>query len=199
MTSAIARPRYVHCLVVAIVLCGCRSTTPFAPVRVVDLIREMDRADKRPPGAFAIVESQVGGVARPAIAAAVPSRLTVPLPLPRHGVFHAFVALADGPAGSRAAPVRLRIGVSDHRIYEGLTQLTLVPGNRAWMDIRADLSAYAGWKWSLFYRPDRISWRVVLAADATDNEPATILWGSPEILTDTISAREYPARRQRMN
>lgn len=198
MTSAIARPRYVHCLVVAIVLCGCRSSTPFAPVRVIDLIREMDRADKRPPAGFAIVEHQVDGVARPAIAAAVPSRLTLALPLPRHGVFHAFVALADDPPGSRAAPVRLRVGVSDHRIYEGLTQLILAPGNRAWMDIRADLSAYAGWKWSLFYRPERIVWRVVLAADATDNVPATVLWAAPEIVTDTKSAREYVARRQRL-
>jgi hypothetical protein len=158
----------------------------------------MEGADKRPPGAFAIVEHQVNGVARPAIAAAVPSRLTLALPLPRHGVFHAFVTLADGPPGGRAAPVRLRVGVSDHRIYEGLTQLILTPGARTWLDIRADLSAYAGWKWSLFYRPDGIVWRVVLAADATDSVPATVLWAAPEIVTDTVSAREYVARRQRL-
>lgn len=157
----------------------------------------MDRAEKRPSAGFAIVEHQIDGVARPAIAAAVPSRLTVALPLPRHGVFHAFVALAGGPPGSRPASVRLRVGISDHRIYEGLAQLIVTPGG-AWMDIRADLSNYAGWKWSLFYRPERITWRVVLAADTIDNEPATILWGAPEILTDSISAREYLARRQRM-
>lgn len=198
MTSPIARPRYVHCLVAAIVLGGCRYSTPFAPVQAVDLIRDFDRADKRPPGGFAIADHQVGALRRPAIAATVPSRFTLPLPLPRHGVFHAFVALADAPAGARAAPVRLRVGVSDHRIYEGLTQLILAPGGRTWMDLRADLSAYAGWKWSLFYRPDRITWRIVLAADATDNVPATVLWGSPEIVTDTKSAREYAARRQRL-
>ena len=182
----------------AIVLCGCRSSTPLAPVRVVDLIHEMDRADKRPPGGFAIAMQQVDGVARPVIAAAVPSRLTIALPLPRHGVFHALVALADGPPDARAAPVRLRVGVSDHRIYEGVTNLILTPGTRTWIDVRADLSAYAGWKWSLFYRPDGITWRVVLAADATENVPATVLWGAPEIVTDTESAREYTARRQRM-
>ncbi len=198
MTSAIARPRYVHCLVAAIVLTGCRYSTPFAPVRAVDLIREFDRADKRPADGFAIGEHQIHGVAHPAIVAAVPSRLTLALPLPRHGVFHAFVALADGPAGTRAAAVRLRVGVSDHRIYEGLTELILVPGERTWMDLRADLSAYAGWKWSLFYRPDRVTWRVVLAADATDSVPATVLWASPEIVTDTKSAREYAARRQQL-
>jgi hypothetical protein len=182
----------------AIVLCGCRSSTPLAPVRVVDLIHEMDRAEKRPPGGFAIAMQQVDGVARPVIAAAVPSRLTLALPLPRHGVFHALVALADGPPGARAAPVRLRVGVSDHRIYEGVKELILTPGTRTWIDLRADLSAYAGWKWSLFYRPDGITWRVVLAADATENVPATVLWGAPEIVTDTESAREYTARRQRL-
>lgn len=167
-------------------------------MRAVDLIREFDRADKRPADGFAIGEHQIHGVAHPAIVAAVPSRLTLALPLPRHGVFHAFVALADGPAGTRAAAVRLRVGVSDHRIYEGLTELILVPGERTWMDLRADLSAYAGWKWSLFYRPDRVTWRVVLAADATDSVPATVLWASPEIVTDTKSAREYAARRQQL-
>jgi hypothetical protein len=57
--------------------------------------------------------------------------------------------------------------------------------------------AYAGWKWSLFYRPDRIVWRLVLAADAVDNAPPTVLWGEPQVETDMSSAREYIARRQR--
>ncbi|MCA1559750.1 MAG: hypothetical protein LC753_00470 [Acidobacteria bacterium] len=169
-----------------------------APVRVIDLIREFDRADKRPPDGFAIGEHEIHGVAHPAISAAVPSRLTVALPLPRHGVFHAFVALGERPAGTRAAAVRIRVGVSDHRIYEALSELILVPGERTWMDFRADLSAYAGWKWSLFYRPDRVIWRVVLAADATENVPATVVWASPEIVTDTSSAREYAARRHQL-
>ena len=198
MTSATARPRYIHCLVVALVLFGCGSPTPTAPVRVVNLLREMDRADRRPPTGFAVSDYRLESAAHPAIAAAVPSRLTVPLLLPRRGVFHAFVALAGAPAGVQTAGVRLRVGVSDHRIYEGLTELTLTPGNRAWMEVRTDLSAYAGWKWSLFYRPEHIVWRLVLAADTTDGVPATVLWGEPEIVTDTKSAREYVARRQRL-
>jgi hypothetical protein len=198
MTSPIARARHVHFLVAAIVLVGCRSSTPSAPVRAVDLIREYDHADKRPPSGFTVVEHTVGAVVRPAISATVPSRLTLPLPLPRHGVLHAFVALADPPPGGRAAAVRLRVGVSDHRIYEGLTELLVPPGARTWTDLRVDLSAYAGWKWSLFYRPDETTWRLVLAADATDSAPATVFWGAPEIVTDTQSAREYGARRQRL-
>jgi hypothetical protein len=198
MTSAIARAGQVHCLITAIVLAGCPSATPSTPVRAVDLIREVHRAEQRPPHGFAIAEHQLDGVVLPVIAAVVPSRLTLPLPLPRHGVFRALVALADPVPGGKPAAVRLRVGVSDHRIYEGVTEAILRPGERTWMDIRADLSAYAGWKWSLFYRPDRTTWRVVLAADATASGPATVFWGMPEIITDTTSAREYTARRQRM-
>jgi hypothetical protein len=167
-------------------------------VRVVNLLREMDRADQRPPAGFSLIDYRIDDFAHPAIAAVVPSRLTVPLPLPRHGVFHAFVALGDGPADAHTTGVRLRIGVSDHRIYEGLRELVLTPDSRGWSEIRVDLSAYAGWKWSLFYRPERIVWRLVLAADTIDGSPATVLWGSPEIITDGQSAREYMARRQRL-
>ena len=158
----------------------------------------MDRADRRPPDGFVVGIHEVNGVARPAIAAAVPSRLTIPLPLPRRATFRTSVALADPPAGTTAAPVHLRVGVSDHRIYEGVADLLLVPGKREWVDLHADLSAYAGWKVSLFYRPDRIVWRVVLAADATGNGPSTVLWGVPEIVADTESAREYSVRRQQL-
>jgi hypothetical protein len=158
----------------------------------------MNGAEQRPPGGFALTAYRLEGVSRPAIAATVPSRLTVRLPLPRRGMFHAFVALADAPAGAHRAGARVRIGVSDDRTYEGLTELVLVPDARGWTELRADLSAYAGRKWSVFYRPDRIVWRLVLAADAVDVGPATVLWGEPQIDTDTESAREYIARRQRM-
>ena len=198
MTIAIARPPYIRCLVVALVLGGCESSTPVAPVRVVDLVREMDRAEKRPADGFSRMEYRLGSVAHAAIAATVPSRLTVPLPLPRHGVFHTFVGVAEVPSGTPAATVRLRVGVSDERIYENLVELPLTSGTRTWQELRVDLSAYAGWKWSLFYRPEQVTWRVVLAADATDTVPATVVWGAPEIITDTVSAREYVARRQRM-
>jgi hypothetical protein len=121
-----------------------------------------------------------------------------PLPLPRHGVFHAFVAAEPTRADLSATPVRVRIGISDHRIYEGLVDVMVTPADRRWTELRADLSAYAGWKWSLFYKPDRITWRLVLAADATGSGPAIAVWGSPEVVTDTNSGREYAARRRQL-
>jgi hypothetical protein len=197
MTSAIAKPRYLHCVVASLVLTACRYSTPSAPIRAVDLVHEFDRADKRPLVGFAISEREVDGLTLPVIAAPVPSRFTLALPLPRNGVLHARVAIEMVTPGE-VPGVRLRIGVSDQRIYEGLTQLVLPPAQGAWTEVRTDLSSYAGWKWSLFYRPDGITWRLVLAADALVDRPATVLWAGPEITTDIRSAREYAGRRQRL-
>ena len=108
MTSS-AREAAIHPLPCARARCfqccwRLRLVHAWRSVRVVDLTREMDRADKRPPGGFAVADYRLGDAAYPAIAAAVPSRLTVPLPLPRQGVFHAFVALA--PAAGPRRPRR---------------------------------------------------------------------------------------------
>jgi hypothetical protein len=93
--------------------------------------------------------------------------------------------------------VRVRLGISDNRVYEGLAEHTLNPGT-GWTEFRTDLSAYAGIKASLFYRPDRITWRLVLSTDRVGPAPATAVLGSPEILTDVSSAKEYLTRRQQM-
>jgi hypothetical protein len=197
MTSAMATARYLQCAAASLILTACRYATPSPPIRSVDLVHEFGRADKRPPVGFAIAERDIGGVRVPVIAAPVPSRLTLALPLPRHGVLHARAALET--ATPQAIPgVRLRLGVSDQRIYEGLSEIVLPPTLGTWTEVRADLSSYAGWKWSLFYRPDGITWRLVLAADALVDRPATVLWAAPEITTDLQSAREYAVRRQRL-
>jgi len=186
--------RRVLSIVVVILCAGCRHVEN-APVAVVNLIREIDHAEKRPAGGFEIATREIDGQIRPAIVVPVPSRLTIPLPLPRHGVLRAFASIDPN---SSAVPVRLRVGVSDHRIYERLTDVDLRPGKPQWVPVRTDLSAYAGWKWSLFYRPERVVWQVVLAADAIGGAPTRAIWGSPEIITDTGSAKEYSERRQRL-
>jgi hypothetical protein len=194
MTSAIASPRYILAVVIVAAAVACRPAgTPVAVV-VVDLVRQFDRAEKRPPAAFDIADRTVHGVSRPSLVVPVPSRATWSLPLPRRGVFRAFLAL---DAGDPATAVRLRIGVSDHRIYEGLADW-VITGRDGWTEVHADLSAYAGFHWSLFYRPDGITWRVVLGADPVEGGPALALWGAPEIATDRRAALEYVARRHDM-
>lgn len=187
--------RHILCIVCLIAALGCRSRAGDAPVAVVDLLRELDSAEKRPPAGFSLSAHEANSVVRAAIVAPVPSRLTIPLPMPRRGVLRAFVALdGDDPD----AAVRFRVGVSDHRIYEGLNEITVTGERRGWVELRTDLSAYAGFKWSLFYRPERIVWRLVLAADALRPSAVRGVWGAPEIVADRDSAKEYVARRERM-
>jgi hypothetical protein len=100
-------------------------------------------------------------------------------------------------AAAGTAPSRVRIGVSDARIYEELAAATVTDGG-GWSTITADLSAYAGWKFSLFYRPDGQTWRVNLSTDAIGGIPGRVAWGEPEIVTDTADALEYARRRVRI-
>ncbi len=193
MTRTAAIARYIPFIVFAIACSGCVPSRDVTPVTAVDLVRQIDRAEMRPPASFELSSQERGGVVHPSIVGPAPSRIIWSLPMPQRGVFRAFVSVAPAPDRPSA---RLRIGVSDHRIYEGLAEVLLPPDGREWIELRADLSAYAGWKWSLFYRPDRTTWRLVLAADVTDGAPARVVWGSPEILTDSESVREYAARRQ---
>ena len=174
--------------------CAPRPDAP-APVPVVQLLRELPRAEARPPSGFSVTTHANDGDVRPVIAAPVPGRLTIRLPLPRRGILRSGVAIeADTPS----AAVRFRVGVSDERIYEGIQEVVVTGQRPGWIDLRADLSAYAGFKWSLFYRPDRITWRLVLATDVMGPAPVRAFWGSPEILADLASAREYVARRERL-
>jgi hypothetical protein len=168
-------------------------------VRVIDLLDEFDRAERRPIPGVEAPAHLVGGIARPAIVMPVPSRVTWSVPLPRRGLLRTHVVLTQAAAGQPASPAGVRIGISDDRIYETLLQTIVTPDQNRWMDLTADLSAYAGWKWSLFYRPDRVTWRIVLAADAGGGGPAFVVWGSPEIVTDNVAAKEYAERRRRMH
>jgi hypothetical protein len=170
---------------------GCARSRGSSPISVVDLVHEFERADQRPPTGFARAVVINAGVARPSIVAPTRSRATWDLPLPRHGMLRAFLAV--DPAAPPGAAVRFRVGVSDHRIYEPLAHSIVHPAD-GWIEFHADLSAYAGFKWSLFYRPGRIVWRLVLATDP-EQGGARGVWGSPEIVTDRRSALEYVARR----
>jgi hypothetical protein len=109
--------------------------------------------------------------------------------MPRGAEFRSQIAAVGGP-------VRVRVGVSDNRIYEGLAAATVAPG-APWAPLAADLSRYAGWKASLFYRPDEVQWHFVLSADAVAG-PATVVWAVPEIVAGRRNVLEYAARRARL-
>jgi hypothetical protein len=178
-------PRHIICILL-LLAAACRTPPSAPPMRIIDLIGELNRAEMRPADTFTLSDrSGVRAMTGPA-----PSRVIWTLPLPRRAVFRAMASVDGGAAA------RFRVGVSDDRIYEGLAAVQLVPGS-GWTPIEADLSAYAGWKWSLFYQPEHRSWRLVLSADAVGGTPATAVWGNPEIVSDADAAREYARRTRR--
>jgi len=94
------------------------------------------------------------------------------------------------------AKVRFRVGVSDERIYEALSEVVLAKQDGP-QPIIVDLSAYAGRKWSIFYHPDRVTWRLTLSADAMGGVPGIALWGAPRVMTTQEGAVEYLRRLAR--
>jgi hypothetical protein len=172
---------------------SCDGTSKGISTQVVDLAAGLDRAERRPSAGFDLTVHSADGIVRPAIVMPVPGRAIWSLRVPRNGVLRTFVALEN--SGTSGAGVRFRIGISDHRVSEPLASAT-VSEQRGWTEIAVDLSAFAGFKWSLFYHPDRITWRIALAADDLGNAQTRAVWGSPEILTDARSARDYQKRRE---
>ena len=121
------------------------------------------------------------------------------LPIPLRSAFVARVALDGGVDGAPPQPLRFRVGVSDDRIYERLADVLLTPGvQTGWTEVRADLSAYAGWQWSVFYRPTERRWRLVLSTDAVTGVRARGAWLAPGIEADRAAAREHVERAARL-
>ena len=146
-----------------------------------DLIARLPAAERR--AARALEESirveSAGPPAdrRVALVTSAPARVIWTGRLPERAWIDTSVMLTSG-TGATA-----RIGISDRRLYEGLTRVELKPaadeGSAVWRDVRVDLRQYAGWQWSVFYRPSETEWRLVFSADATPE--GTIAWSRPMI------------------
>jgi hypothetical protein len=162
----------------------------------VDLLKRFDRADKRPVhGAFPIAEHTLGGQTRASLVVPASSRLVWTIAFPPRGVLRADGAVAGdrGPAA-----VSFRVGVSDDRVYETLAERVITATGTAddeWTPMAVDLSLYAGPKFSLFYRPDRRRWRLILATRIMDGSPDVAYWGAPGIDTDGDAARRFFKRQ----
>ncbi len=106
-------------------------------------------------------------------------------------MFVGFPPEADGA-------VAVRVGVSDNRIYNTVVEPTIATTNKdAWVLVDADLSLYAGRKWSLFYRPDETKWRIVIGTHVISGTVANVYLGAPALMSDVEGAREYLRRQTR--
>jgi hypothetical protein len=163
-------------------------------IRAVDLIFHFKDAVHRPErGTFEIREHTFGGRSRASLIVPPGSRVSWTLFVPHRARLkvHAGVPDANGPA---VAAVRL--GISDDRRYDTLIEqrVTSTETANGWIPISADLSPYAGRKFSLFYRPDRLKWRVIIGTHVIAGSPPFLVLGEPSIEADIESAREYRQR-----
>jgi hypothetical protein len=162
-------------------------------VRVFDLLKT-PMVDRRPPQADIRVEEHTfGGRARTSLVVPPDSRVIWEIPIPRRAVLNAGVAMTGTPSMDA---VTFRITVSDQRIAEPLAarRITAADSVKGWIHLSADLSRYAGWQWSLFYRPERHMWRIVLATVHDEGSPQKAFWALPGIDTDEASAKQFAAR-----
>ena len=140
-------------------------------------------------------EHTLGGTPRATLVVPSDSRITWTVFVPHRAHLQAYVAFPAGASGA----VAVRIGVSDNRIYNTLTETTVTTadaGGTEWIPIAADLSLYAGRKWSLFYRPDETKWRIIVGTHLLAGAVPSVYLGSLAVVTDTEGAREYLRRLQ---
>jgi hypothetical protein len=178
------------------VLVACVGAHDQPPIRVVDLVGQLPRFVTQPvDAAFSAVPVDTETGVLPAIIVPPTSRMTWrPEALPQRGVLSAMagVTTEDGPA-----QVSFRVGISDGRVYETLSeQVIATPGaGDTRTPVRVDLGRYGGPQWSLFYRPDARQWALILATALLNGTPRSVYWVAPGIDTDRDGARRYHARR----
>lgn len=159
----------------------------------IDLLESLDRTERRPLGAtFPVVPITLGGETHRAVVALGGSRITWEVRLPRRATLQVFVGLKEEAWSIEGDGVLFRIGIGEGRIpYEELVNFVVNPYGRAedrrWIPLTVDLSHYSGFKWSLFYHPDRLLWRLVFNTNigipgGVDSRGDMPLWGEPRIL-----------------
>jgi hypothetical protein len=154
-----------------------------APASTVHLIDRFAEAKKQPDASvFSIVDATLNGETKKAVAVApaIGTRLTWRAAVPDDGWLSVNVALKPEAWTQEGDGVLFLAGVSDGRAYEQLFSQHVHPfansGDRKWIPVMVDLSAYAGEEIELIFntrsgQPEKGDVRADLA-----------LWGQPEIV-----------------
>lgn len=173
------------------VISGRTGRAPLVPVN--DLLDSLAQAERRPAGAaFDVAPMTLNGESHRAVATPGASRITWELRLPDRAVLHVMVALRPEAWTVEGDGVLFRIGIAEGRTHEDVVTRLVnpfgQPDDRRWIPLSVDLGPYSGFKWSLFYQPRRLLWRIVFNTNAglpgsTDQRGDLPLWGEPRLLT----------------
>lgn len=119
----------------------------------IDLVEAFRAAEKRTPkdpaAVFSMDPQTIKGETKPSIYAHPPSRIIFhDIKVPPQATLELFLALKEDAWSKGTDGVYFRIGVSDGPDYKDLLQRNVDPyrveGDRAWIPVSIDLSAYAG-------------------------------------------------------
>jgi hypothetical protein len=171
---------------------SCRHTPQSggqAPSDSVDLLQELQKAEVRPrppaPDTVRVVMADVAGRSMRSLSVRVPTRVAfAAVRIPNHATLSTFLAVQSHGASDGGGGVEFRLGISDGRTYEQLLEHSILVGIRQeWFPVQVDLSRYAGWQWSLFYHPSRLTWSLVLNSYPVGPGSGDLraLWATPVI------------------
>jgi hypothetical protein len=170
-------------LLIALAASFCRSADR-PRIAFVDLLETLPAAERRAaiPIDVAVHIDLVGpgGDPRPAIVMATPARVIWSTRLPLRARLETAIMLVDDGHGLKSASAAARIGISDNRRYDQLAIVALDSSSatsHTWQPVSIDLGSYAGWQWSVFYRPWEKTWRLIFSADGESG--GRIAWARP--------------------
>lgn len=148
----------------------------------IELVDRLDTAEKRPAGAtFEVIEADLNGESRRAITAVPPTRLTFKVQVPDDGWLRVAVGMKPEAWTEEGDGVLFFVGVSDGRTFETLFTHHVNPfgnpGDRKWIPVWVDLSAYSGEEIDLIFNT-----RSSPEGKGDDPRNDLALWGSPEIV-----------------
>lgn len=150
-------------------------------VTAVQLVPMFASAEKSPASGFEVIEAELSGDKKQAISTPVASRLTYKVRVPDDAWLRVAVGTKPESWTQEGNGVLFFVGVSDSRSFEELFSQHVNPfanaGDRKWIQVWVDLSAYAGEEVSLIFNT-RSSPKGA-EDDPRNDHP---LWGEPEII-----------------
>ena len=148
----------------------------------VDLIAGLPTATKKPDsGTFEPVDADLGGETRRAIYAPPPTRIIWKVKVPDDAWLKVAVGMKPESWTAEGNGVLFLVGVSDGNRFDELFRQHVHPfanaGDRKWIPVWVDLSAYAGEEIDLIFNT-----RIGPDGQPDDARNDHALWGSPEIV-----------------
>ena len=149
----------------------------------VDFIAQLPTAERQPADrSFNVIDATLSGESHKAIEAVPPTRITWKVRVPDDAWLRVLVGMKPESWTLEGDGVHFFVGVSDGRSFDKLFEQTVSPfdhpGDRKWIPVMVDLSAYAGEEVNVVFNT-----RNSAPGKGSDDRNDLALWGAPEIIS----------------